>query len=206
MTKFYFVRHGMTEYNLQNRFQGGRVDSPLLPESLVNASTVGKHLAEIDFAKVYASSQPRAYQTAKQIVAQFDKQQDIIPLNSFVEYDFGTWDGKLLSDYQQTAAFKEMIHDPKNFNAPEVYGGEHYQDFVKRGQETLKKIFDDNQKDDNILIVAHSLIISFTVKTLLGVDLNEVRRQGLLDNTSVTVLETNDFCDFNLLVWNDTFF
>ena len=33
MTKFYFVRHGQTEWNLERRFQGGHGDSELLPSS-----------------------------------------------------------------------------------------------------------------------------------------------------------------------------
>lgn len=206
MTKFYLVRHGMTEYNLANRFQGGNVDSPLLAESLVNATRVGQHLKTIPFANVYASPQARAYQTAQHIVAQFDTPQPIISLENFIEYDFGKWDGQLLSEYQATPEFKQMVHDPENFDAAKVYGGENYADFAKRGQQTLQEIFSQNAKDANVLIVAHSLIISFTVKTLLGVALNDVRKQGLLDNTSVTVLETNDFVNFKLLVWNDTFF
>ncbi|XBG78820.1 phosphoglycerate mutase family protein [Enterococcus cecorum] len=34
MTRFYFLRHGITEINEQRRFNGGRVDSPLTPEGI----------------------------------------------------------------------------------------------------------------------------------------------------------------------------
>ena len=40
--KFYLVRHGMTQYNLENRFQGCRVDSPLLAQSLLDANKIGR--------------------------------------------------------------------------------------------------------------------------------------------------------------------
>lgn len=206
MTKFYLVRHGMTEYNLKNRFQGGTVDSALLAESLVNARKVGQYLVDVDFAKVYSSQQKRAYCTAKEIVSQFSEPQPIHKLASFVEYNFGDWDGKLVDEYVNTAEFKQMVHDPEHFDAVKVYHGENYADFAKRGRDTLEKIFFETRKNQNVLIVAHSLIISFTVKTLLGVELNQVRKQGLLDNTSVTVLETNDFVDFTLPVWNYTNF
>lgn len=32
--KFYFVRHGKTQWNLEGRFQGANGDSPLLEESV----------------------------------------------------------------------------------------------------------------------------------------------------------------------------
>lgn len=33
MQRLFFIRHGMTEYNLAARIQGGSIDSPLLPQS-----------------------------------------------------------------------------------------------------------------------------------------------------------------------------
>lgn len=37
--KLYFVRHGQTVWNLEERFQGAGGDSPLLPESIETLKT-----------------------------------------------------------------------------------------------------------------------------------------------------------------------
>ena len=58
--------------------------------------------------------------------------------------------------------------------------------------------------EGNVLVTAHALVITFGVKYLLGKDLNTIRREGLVANTSITVLETNDQATFELQKWNDT--
>ena len=45
---------------------------------------------------------------------------------------------------------------------------------------------------------------TFLVKTLLGENLNKIRAEGLVDNTSLCILKTNDFADFKLKMWNNT--
>ena len=74
-------------------------------------------------------------------------------------------------------------------------------------QAGLKSIFEEGFKaEENVLVAAHALVISFAVKSLLGKSFEEIRAAGLVANTSVTVLETNDFDEFKLLDWNNTNF
>ena len=54
------------------------------------------------------------------------------------------------------------------------------------------------------MIFAHALVNTFLVKTLLGENLNKIRTEGLVDNTSLCILKTNDFTDFKLKMWNNT--
>ena len=44
MTRFYFVRHGKTVWNLEGRYQGARGDSPLLPESYQDIKSLAQFL------------------------------------------------------------------------------------------------------------------------------------------------------------------
>lgn len=148
--RFYLVRHGKTEFNLAKRFQGGAVDSPLLPESIINAQKVGSYLADLKFAGAFASPQERAVVTAQNIVNQWEVAPKIKKIADLREMNFGKWDGDL--------------------------------------------------------VAAHALVISFAVKSLLGKSFEEIRAAGLVANTSVTVLKTNDFNEFKLLDWNNTNF
>ena len=66
--KFYFIRHGQTEYNLEKRIQGYSVDSPLTSKGIADAKKVGNVLRDVAFDAVYVSSQERAVDTCRYIL------------------------------------------------------------------------------------------------------------------------------------------
>ncbi|HGA1572744.1 TPA: histidine phosphatase family protein, partial [Streptococcus agalactiae] len=47
--KFYLVRHGKTQWNLEGRFQGANGDSPLLEEAIEELEELGQYLSSIHF-------------------------------------------------------------------------------------------------------------------------------------------------------------
>ena len=53
--KFYFVRHGKTEWNAEGRFQGAEGDSPLLDESILELKELGDYLKSVHFDAVFSS-------------------------------------------------------------------------------------------------------------------------------------------------------
>ena len=57
---------------------------------------------------------------------------------------------------------------------------------------------------DNVLIVGHGANLTASIRTLLGYDTGKLRKNGGLDNASVTILTTEDFEQFHLDTWNDT--
>lgn len=59
------------------------------------------------------------------------------------------------------------------------------------------KIFTDGE-------IGHGANLTASIRTLLGYDTPLLRKDGGLANASVTIVETEDFKNFNLLVWNDT--
>ena len=204
--RFYLVRHGKTEFNLARRFQGGAVDSPLLPESIINAQKVGSYLADLKFAGAFASPQERAVVTAQNIVDQWEVAPKIKKIAALREMNFGKWDGDLVAAHQGEELFEQFLKYPSQFEG-EKLGGENYYQFTHRVQAGLKSIFEEGFKaEENVLVAAHALVISFAVKSLLGKSFEEIRAAGLVANTSVTVLETNDFNEFKLLDWNNTNF
>ena len=60
----YLVRHGQTEFNVQERIQG-LCDSGLTEKGRADAAKLAKALADVDFKEVYASTLGRAIQTAE---------------------------------------------------------------------------------------------------------------------------------------------
>ena len=66
---FYYVRHGRTEFNRDKIIQGGRVDSPLVSESVPTIERSAKALSQIEFARCYVSPLNRTHQTAEVLLA-----------------------------------------------------------------------------------------------------------------------------------------
>ena len=76
--KFYFVRHGKTEWNAEGRFQGAEGDSPLLDESILELKELGDYLKSVHFDAVFSSDLKRARKTAKIIMEESDFPRSII--------------------------------------------------------------------------------------------------------------------------------
>ncbi|KRL87230.1 histidine phosphatase family protein [Ligilactobacillus apodemi] len=202
MTNLYFVRHGKTQFNQAGKIQGAIMDSPLLPQSIADAKKTGKALATVDFAKVFSSPQKRALDTGKYIVEQFKKPVEIETLPALKEFNFGAWDGDLVSEHINDKLWQTFKTDPDNFDGSS-FGAESYADLTERVENALAKIV-STYPNDNILLTAHALVITFAVKHLLGKDYRTIREEGLVANTSITVLETPDFKEFSLVKWNET--
>lgn len=64
MTEFLFIRHGETDWNRQQRFQG-RIDVPLNSTGRLQAERLAERLAPEVVAALYASDLTRAMQTAE---------------------------------------------------------------------------------------------------------------------------------------------
>ena len=60
-----------------------------------------------------------------------------------------------------------------------------------------------NKKASKVLIVGHGANLTASVRTLLGYNEALLRKEGGLANASITILETDDFNNFHLKVWND---
>jgi probable phosphoglycerate mutase len=63
--KIYLIRHGQTEYNLQNIVQGSGVDTDLNEKGRAQALAFFNHYRDIPFDKIYTSSLKRSQQSVK---------------------------------------------------------------------------------------------------------------------------------------------
>ena len=93
MTKFYFIRHGKTQWNLERRYQGAGGDSPLLPESIAAIHELADYLKDVHFDHAYVSPLPRTRATARVLI---DDMGIAIPLtvdDAFKEFNLGKLEG-----------------------------------------------------------------------------------------------------------------
>ena len=64
----FFIRHGLTDYNIERRFQGS-LNIPLNADGVRQAETAAARCAQLRFERIYHSTLARAAQTAEIIAA-----------------------------------------------------------------------------------------------------------------------------------------
>jgi broad specificity phosphatase PhoE len=92
---FLCIRHGVTDWNRQGRFQG-RTDIPLNDDGLSQAHAAARRLRGASFDIVISSPLSRAFKTAEIIAAASCK-----PVNvdaDLIECDFGSFEGRSIRE------------------------------------------------------------------------------------------------------------
>lgn len=202
MMKFYFVRHGKTEWNAEGRFQGAEGDSPLLDESILELKELGDYLKSVHFDAVFSSDLKRARKTAKIIMEESDFPRSIIYTPALREWKLGKLEGSKISTMKsiypkQMNAFR---HNLAKFNYS-MFEAESLYQTTQRVYELIISM--KNQSYENVLLVGHGANFTTSIRSLLGHEPATIRDIGGLNNGSVTILETNDFKTFTCLLWND---
>ncbi len=139
----YIVRHGQTDWNIENRFQG-QADINVNDKGIKQANKTKECLKDIIFDKVYSSPLKRALTTTKIIT-----NKDIIIDNRIAERYNGELEGKDKSLYKSKINFYLLEENE--------YGVEPFTDYKNR----IYEFFDDLLKDysgENILVVTHSIV------------------------------------------------
>lgn len=200
----YFVRHGKTTWNAEGRFQGASGDSPLLETSYNDIAQLGQRLAHVHFDKIFSSDLKRANDTAQLILKYHQNpNQTIIPTKALREWDLGKLEGqkiRLISDIypSQMHAFHHnlALFKAQMFEAESVF----------QATNRLRQLLQEQaiNQGDNLLFVGHGAHLTASIRSLLGYEPALLRAEGGLDNTSLTILETDDFKQYQLRVWNDT--
>lgn len=205
MTKFYFIRHGKTEWNLEGRYQGSRGESPLLPESYKEIKELADYLKNIQFEKIYCSPLKRTMTTAQEIKKYLNQPTLKIEIDpAFMEFNLGKMEKMKFTDAE--AKYPEEVynfrHHPDLYD-PSKIEGESYPELFARMTPKIQKIY-ERYPESNILVVSHGAALGAEIRHLMGIPLAHIRDKGGLANTSTTILKTNDGKKFDCLEWNKT--
>ena len=140
----YFARHGETEANVEKRFQGHTLDTPLTKKGMRQAGAIAKMLAHhVDdpaALKFVSSPLPRARLTMELIRDRLGLPPDGFSTDKRIsEIDLGKWDG--LTHKQARALdpvfYDKRDHDKWNYRVP---GGESYADVSSRAERWVKSV------------------------------------------------------------------
>ncbi|MFA5174167.1 MAG: histidine phosphatase family protein [Candidatus Pacearchaeota archaeon] len=163
--ELFIVRHGETNYNLEERIQG-QIDSEayLSKKGIEQVDKLGRKISALDikYDKIYSSDQKRAKQTTEAI----SKYLNNIPIEfttDLRERGFGDLEGKTIQECD--------IQDYKGANLYNLDNegilatAESLISIRNRAKELIKKIL--NSKDKKIILVGHEWMNSYIINLLL---------------------------------------
>ena len=182
--KFYLVRHGQTEWNVEGRIQGS-TDIELNPKGIKQAKQLSEIIRSLNypFSKIYSSPQKRAVQTAE--ILSRESGIDFKIQDGLEEINLGEWEGLSWSIVHEIYP-SEFEHWFKNRQYTKPPNGESYQEMVNRVLSALQKIKMET-KDDTV-IVTHSAVIMCLQCYLTNTPFEEMTKFKT-ENGSITVID-----------------
>ena len=157
----YFIRHGITEYNKQKRFQG-TLDIPLAKEGIDQANNAAELLKDVKIDIIYASPLSRTMQTAE-IINKYHNAK-IIKEKALIEFDVGKFvEHKTFDELPKN--IYEMLYSKTNY-----FGEEDIDNFRKNLFDFLNSLKD---KKENILLVSHGGVYTQIYNSNTGIIMEE---------------------------------
>ncbi|GGX82518.1 phosphoglycerate mutase [Litchfieldella qijiaojingensis] len=151
------VRHGLTAWNRERRYQGHR-DIPLVPEAYSALAMLRDDLPRFNFDAVHCSDLTRCRQTLEFLLK--ERKEPTKPRFDarLRELDFGDYEGKCYDELKDLPAYRAWI-ESRGEQAPP--GGESTAALRKRLEAWLSELFDEAGEKEyrEVLMVTHGGVI-----------------------------------------------
>jgi broad specificity phosphatase PhoE len=186
LTEILLVRHGETDWNRDERFQG-QANPPLNETGRAQAVELSVALAATPLSAVYASPLQRAIVTAKIIAAPHGLEP--VTVAQLLEMYDGSWEGLTRAEVEarfpdQYARWLDHRRGPDD--------GESYEELGRRVVPALLEI-GGAHTNGRILAVTHAGPIRAALAYVDGITYEEARERGpSIDNASVVELAVED--------------
>ncbi len=164
------IRHGITEWNAQRRYQG-HADMPLNALGREQARLAGERLRAMQGLHIhamYSSDTARAWQTAQIIGEHVGIQPQ--PMLDLREIDVGQWSGLTVEERNRLFpdSVRDCERDPINTVLP---GGESRVQLQQRALRAFNQIIEAHQPEETVLAVSHAGTMRTILCHYLGMDL-----------------------------------
>ena len=164
MAEIILVRHGETEWNVEEIFRG-RIDIELNETGIKQAELLAEYLGQVKIAAVYSSPLKRALRTAAIIAAKHKLQVEIAP--GLIDFDYGKWQGlphpEVNEKYQEL--YTGWLNCPHQVRMPE---GESLDDVRKRALRVVDEKI--TKVEGTTVLVSHRVVNKVLICALLGLD------------------------------------
>jgi probable phosphoglycerate mutase len=153
LPRLYLARHGDTDWT-DSRRKTGRTDLPLNERGEHRARQIGERLRQYSFARVFTSPLQRASRSC--VLAGYGDVAETSP--DLVEWDYGSFEGKLSSDIYRVRPGWELFRD----GCPE---GESPEDVAHRADCFIDRVLN---ADGDVLAFSSGHIIRMIAARWLG--------------------------------------
>ena len=187
MTTVYLARHGESDWNAAQRFQG-HSDRPLTELGRRQAEALAKKLeSHTALSAIYSSPLERAFGTATIVGARLGLEP--VAVDDLREVDVGGWSG--LSRNEVEAAYPDAFQ--RWLDGGEGWDdGESYADMAARVLGALRRIA-ANHPGDEVLVVSHGGPIRAIHAVAAGMDVHAYRRLNRVEgNAGVSRVAVED--------------
>ncbi len=195
-TQLVLVRHGVTAWNRDRRFQG-QIDTPLSAEGIAQARRTGRRLAAEPVAALYSSDLARAHHTAQAIGAVLGL--PVQPEPGLRERAYGVFEGRTHDEIRREHGelYRRWSAREPDFELP---GGETLRGFHGRVERTLLQLA-ARHPGQTVVLVTHGGLLDCAYRIASGLTLDAPRRFELL-NASLNRIGW-DGARFTLFDWGD---
>jgi broad specificity phosphatase PhoE len=182
MTEWILVRHGVTEWNQDGRYQG-QSDSALSDEGCAQAEDLARSLASRHVEAIFSSDLQRARHTAEEIARPHG-----LPVRldtRLREIGLGDWEGMLVTDItaRYPGEWRAIMRDPLHARAP---GGESVDEVAQRAMACLRDVA-ARHPSGPVILVTHGLTMACIMLLMEGLPL-ELARQRIPPNCAAIEL------------------
>ncbi|NLK21746.1 MAG: histidine phosphatase family protein [Epulopiscium sp.] len=198
MLRLFLIRHGETEWNSLNKYQGTR-DIPLSCTGIKQAKLLADRMKNYKIDAVFSSNLLRAYETAENISKTGNIPLGIIP--QLREINFGEWEGHTTGELKKLYGedYERFLIQPHKYNFP----GEGSMQAVQARMKKAIEIITDKHCRGNIAVVSHGGVLKILILTLLNMDLG-FYKSFWLGNTSLSIIDRKDTGNWVLSLLNDS--
>ncbi len=189
--KLYLVRHGETDWNLENKIQG-QTDTLLNDNGRQQARELAERISK-DFSgikKIYSSRQKRALETARIVGCKLS----VFPVvhQGLEEICLGKWEGYTWKQVREVFSEEYRVwHQNRRYQVPP--GGESYQQLLERLLPALDDII--RKEGQDVLVVTHSAVIMTLMSYVHDTPFEDMARNYKTGNASIVELDTDLFYD-----------
>lgn len=164
MTEIILVRHGETEWNVEEVFRG-RIDVELNETGLRQAELLAEYLSGVKIDAVYSSPLRRALKTAEVIASYHKLEVEIAP--GLIDFDYGKWQG--LPHQEVKDRYKELYAEwLKNPHLIKMPDGESLNEVRERALSVVDKVV--ARYRGTIVLVSHRVVNKVLICALLRLD------------------------------------
>lgn len=196
-TELILIRHGVTAWNRERRFQG-QIDTPLSDIGLAQARITADRLAGRSVTALYSSDLRRALQTAEPISAALRLPVRIEP--GIRERNYGAFEGRTFDEIQRDLpeAFERWRAREVDFVISE--GAETLASFAQRVARAMVEVA-SRHPGESIALVTHGGVLDCAYRVATGLALDAPRKHAVLNASLNTVVWSGG--RFDLAAWAD---